>query len=245
MASCPPGFVRYRLKQGDTLHRLARIHSTTVYDILSANPEIDPDYLRVGQSICIPKKSPGQIPASRRRTAIGLPELELRNTWRVLWEQHVAWTRMTIISDVFGLPDLSFVAGRLLYNAQDMAVVIRRFYGDLAANTFKELMTAHLLIAIDLVNAAKAGDAAAVVEAEKRWYGNADDIAGFLAHLNPYWPQDAVKTMLYHHLALTKKEAEAILAGEYNLSIQLYDRIEQQALEMADAFAEGIIKQFA
>ncbi|MFZ5973784.1 MAG: LysM peptidoglycan-binding domain-containing protein [Bacillota bacterium] len=245
MPSCPPGFVRYQLKQGDTLYRLAQSYSTTVHDIRNANPGIDPDYLRVGQIICVPKKPSARMAAgSARQMAVGFPELELRNTWRTLWEQHVAWTRMTILSDVFGLPDLSFTAGRLLRNPQDMALVMRRFYGDFAANTFKELMTNHLLIAIDLVNAAKAGNAAAASEAEKRWYANADDIAYFLAHLNPNWPQDAIKTMLYQHLSLTKKEAEAIRKGEYNLSIQLYDRIEQQALEMADAISAGIAKQF-
>ncbi|MEQ8155984.1 MAG: hypothetical protein ABRQ25_14030 [Clostridiaceae bacterium] len=41
-------------------------------------------------------------------------ELELSNKIRELWEQHTAWTRATIVSLVFSLPDVDFVTNRLL-----------------------------------------------------------------------------------------------------------------------------------
>jgi len=48
------GSVPYTIKAGDTLAAIARIYGTTVQDIINANPDIDPYYLRVGQQICIP-----------------------------------------------------------------------------------------------------------------------------------------------------------------------------------------------
>lgn len=51
---CPTGSVPYTIKAGDTLAAIARIYGTTVQDIINANPDIDPYYLRVGQQICIP-----------------------------------------------------------------------------------------------------------------------------------------------------------------------------------------------
>lgn len=51
---CPTGSVPYTTKAGDTLAAIARIYGTTVQDIINANPDIDPYYLRVGQQICIP-----------------------------------------------------------------------------------------------------------------------------------------------------------------------------------------------
>lgn len=56
------------------------------------------------------------------------------NDNRSLWEEHVAWTRMAIISLVFNLPDVNFVVARLLKNATDMGEMIRPLYGDAAAN---------------------------------------------------------------------------------------------------------------
>lgn len=32
-------------------------------------------------------------------------QVDLRNHFRMLWEQHDVWTRSTIVSLVFGLPD--------------------------------------------------------------------------------------------------------------------------------------------
>lgn len=48
-----PGFL-YTIRAGDTLYSLARRYNTSVEAIMSANPGIDPNSLRVGQIICIP-----------------------------------------------------------------------------------------------------------------------------------------------------------------------------------------------
>jgi hypothetical protein len=171
-------------------------------------------------------------------------QLALHNAWRALWKQHVFWTRMTIISAAHDLPDLPQVSARLLRNAPDMGALMRRYYGDSIAAGFTELIRQHLLIAIDLVSAAKKGDTAAAAAAEKAWYANADDIAVFLSSINPYWPQQQVRDMFYTHLALTKAEAVAILSGEHQKSIEIYDQIERQIRDMADMFTYGMVRQF-
>ncbi|MNB81399.1 hypothetical protein D3C75_281790 [compost metagenome] len=161
-------------------------------------------------------------------------QVAFKNLTRTLWEQHVAWTRMAITSLVFGLPDTDAVLARLLRNATDMGNAIRPFHGDAAANTYSALIKDHLVIASDLVKAAKAGDSAAAAAAEKRWYENADQIIDFLTQLNPYFPKEQFRKMFYEHLAMTKEEAVTMLNKDYAASIRLYDRIEQEALMMAD-----------
>jgi len=105
-------------------------------------------------------------------------------------------------------------------------------------------LTSHLVIAAELVKAAKAGDAGAAADAEKRWYANADEIAVFLGSINPYWSMQQWQAMLREHLALTKSEAVNILTGKYAEGIAVFDQIEKQALEMADVMVNGIIRQF-
>jgi len=102
----------------------------------------------------------------------------------------------------------------------------------------------HLVIAAEIVKAAKIGDNKKLADAEKRWYENADEIAAFLSTINPYWSQNNWKTMLYEHLKMTKSEAVNILTNNYEKSIMDYDEIEKQALKMADIMAEGIARQF-
>jgi hypothetical protein len=161
-------------------------------------------------------------------------QLEFKKEMRTLWEQHVAWTRMTIISLVFGLPDTDDVVARLLQNAPDMGNLIKPFYGAAVADAYSALIKEHLVIASELVKAAKAGDTAAAAAAEKRWYANADQIVEFLSRLNPYFPKEEFRKMFYKHLAMTKAEAVTMLQQDYKASIKLYDQIEREALIMAD-----------
>ncbi|UNK21310.1 acetylglutamate kinase [Paenibacillus sp. N3/727] len=189
---------------------------------------------------------PNQYPTyfTTRSKCISEAQVDLMNYMRLLWEQHVAWTRMAIISIVFNLPDIDVVLARLLQNAPDMGNALKPFYGESIAITYSNLIKEHLVIAAELVKAAKAGDTKAVADAEKRWYSNADEIVVFLSHINPYIPKEEFRKMFYEHLALTKAEAVAMLNKDYKLSVQLYDRIELEALEMADMISEAIIKQF-
>jgi hypothetical protein len=162
---------------------------------------------------------------ARPYLGISTAEQTLSNHLRLLWEQHVYWTRMLMISIAFGLPDTEFVTNRLLRNPNDFEAALGPLYGkDIAAN-FAELLTNHLKIGADLVKAAKAGNNAAAADAERRWYANADQIAAYLGSINPYWSAQEWQKMLYDHLAMTQTEAVEILNQRYADSISMFDDI--------------------
>ncbi|GGA88786.1 hypothetical protein GCM10008025_34280 [Ornithinibacillus halotolerans] len=179
-------------------------------------------------------------------------EVDYRNDNRSLWEEHVAWTRMAIISLTFNLPDIDEVLARLLKNAVDMGNMIRRLYGDEVATTYSRLIQEHLLIAADLVKAALRGDSKAALrgdskaaeEAERKWYQNADEISEFLSQVNPYISESEFRKMFYEHLELTKQEAIHMINKEYKKDIEVYDQIEKQAREMADAISDAMVKHY-
>ena len=108
------------------------------------------------------------------------PASDLQNVMRALWEQHVEWTRMAIISAVENIADVDLVTKRLLRNPSDFAAVLTPYYGAEKAAGFEKLFREHLVIADQLVKAAKAGDKKAADDAEKRWYENADMIARYM-----------------------------------------------------------------
>ena len=58
--TCPVGSFAYTVKQGDTLYQLAITYNTTVQAIMNLNPGLDPNNLRIGQVICIPRTSPSE-----------------------------------------------------------------------------------------------------------------------------------------------------------------------------------------
>ena len=170
--------------------------------------------------------------------------VSLNSKIRVLWEQHVYWTRMVILGIVFHSPDLEQTTARLLRNATDFGRVFRCFYGSTIGNEIEHLIRDHLVIAAELVKAAKAGDTRTAARAEKKWYENADEIVNFLRRINPYWNPKQMRDMWYEHLALTKQEAVDTLNNNYAASIATFNRIEKLALIMADEFSTGIIEQF-
>lgn len=172
-------------------------------------------------------------------------QLALRNDMRKLWEDHVTWTRLAIISLTTDSPDRDATVGRLLQNQDDIGDAIKPFYGDAAGEQLSGLLRDHILIAANLIAAAKAGDASAVADAQDRWTANADDIAAFLAAANPRsWPLADMKAMLHEHLALTTQEALARLHADWAADVAAYDEIHVQALGMADMLSKGIIQQF-
>jgi hypothetical protein len=175
---------------------------------------------------------------------ISKAEEHLNQEFRTLWEQHVAWTRMLIISIAEGLRDEKLVTDRLLRNPDDMAAVLNRYYGNAAAGRFRNLMRDHLVLAAQLVTEAKAGNAKAVADTEKKWYANADEIAAFQHSINPHWSEAVIRNMMHEHLRLTKAEAVQRLSKKYQSDISTFDRIERQALGMADDYTRGIVRQF-
>ncbi|MDF2564585.1 MAG: hypothetical protein K0Q53_980 [Massilibacillus sp.] len=177
------------------------------------------------------------------RLCFNSSKLFARDHFRLLWEQHVYWTRLTIISLIGNLPNLKQTTDRLLRNASDFTQLFKRYYKDRDAMEFGYLIKEHLLIAAELISAAKSNDQSLAENAEARWYHNADEIVCFLNHINPNWTKQSMQSMWYKHLALTKEEAVAHLKKEYRKDILIFDQIEKEALLMADSFSNGIIKQ--
>jgi hypothetical protein len=170
--------------------------------------------------------------------------VEFHQQMRKLWEDHITWTRLYIVSAVAELPDLDATAGRLLQNQADIGAAVATFYGDDAGAALTELLRQHILIAGDLVAAAKAGDDAEVTTQSDLWYANADEIAQFLADANPAWTFETLSQMMRTHLDQTLAEATARLTADWDADIAAYDEIHLHILAMADALADGIIEQF-
>ncbi|MFY9587367.1 MAG: hypothetical protein WAT66_07935 [Actinomycetota bacterium] len=188
----------------------------------------------------------GERPAAKEAKKVTKADpADLRTAMRKLWEDHVTWTRLYIVSAAAGLKDQQVTAERLLKNQDDIGNAIKPYYGDAAGAQLTALLRDHILTAADLVAAAKAGQTAKVETEKTAWYANADEIAAFLAKANPtYWPQTAISHHMKMHLDLTLDEAVAQLQGKWSDSVVAYDRIHDAILVMSDDLANGIIAQF-
>jgi hypothetical protein len=170
---------------------------------------------------------------------------EFQDEMRKLWEDHITWTRLAIVSFVDDLSDLDATVGRLLRNQTDIGDAIKPFYGDEAGEQLTKLLEDHINGAVDLLAAAKAGDQPQVKKASAAWYRNGNQIADFLSGANPdNWPRDEMRSMMRTHLDQTLDEAVQRLEGDHEAEVRTYDEIHTHILEMADALTDGILAQF-
>jgi hypothetical protein len=175
-------------------------------------------------------------------------QVAFHDAMRKLWEDHVTWTRLAIVTFAAGYDGFGATAARLLQNQVDIGDAIKPFYGDAAGAQLTALLHDHITIAVEILQAAKAGDTDAFNEANAGWYANANDIADFLSAANPqFWPNDMMRADMKTHLDQTLAEAAHELAGDpdgYAASVSDYEDIHAHILAMADVLSSGLIGQF-
>jgi hypothetical protein len=177
--------------------------------------------------------------------ALTQKQVALRGDMRRLWEDHITWTRLAIISLTTDSPDTQATVGRLLRNQTDIGNAVKPFYGSAAGNELTRQLRNHILIAADVIAAARAGDAEKLADAQARWTRNGDDIASALHSVNPrYWKLAVMKAEMRMHLKLTTDEVVARLHQDWNADVAAYDRVHRHALHLSDLLSDGLVRQF-
>jgi hypothetical protein len=172
------------------------------------------------------------------------PAEPVRLALRKLWSDHVFWTRAYIIAAVDDRPEAGAAAERLLKNQDDIGAAIVPYYGQAAGAQLTALLKDHIMIAVDLVDAAKKGDNDAFGKHDQRWTDNIGQIARFLAGANPFWPENDVLDLLALHLKLTKDETVARLQKNWAADIKAFDDIFNEIIVLSDALHDGLMAQF-
>lgn len=170
--------------------------------------------------------------------------LTMHVNMRQLWEDHIIYTRNFIISSIANLEDTEKIAERLLKNQDDIGNAIKPIYGDDAGKKLTLLLKDHILIAAEIIKAAKMGDNDKVFVEQNKWRKNAVEIADFLSTANPNWPKSRLVDMLYKHLDLTTAEVTSRLKKDWSADLLAYEVGHEHMLMFSDVLTYGIIKQF-
>jgi hypothetical protein len=188
---------------------------------------------------------PGHHGHGRGFTPRNAAQVAFHDAMRKLWEDHVTWTRLAIVTFADGSAGFDATAARLLQNQVDIGDAVKPFFGDEAGTQLTGLLRTHILIAVEILQAAKAGDTDAFNEASDRWYANANDIADFLSAANPrFWPRARLRADMRTHLDQTLTEAANELAGDYAASVADYEHVHLHILDFADTLSSGLIRRF-
>jgi hypothetical protein len=171
--------------------------------------------------------------------------ITVRLDWRALWPDQVTWTRSYIVSVLSDLDDVEVVERKLVQNQEQVGNAIAPYYGGLAGHRLAAVLREHIVIAVEIIRAAKAHDARALATAQDRGRKNADALANLLNRArNPFWDKPALQAMFYKHLEYVTMQVDYRLKQDWAAEIRAYDDGLQHVLLIADMLAEGLVQQF-
>jgi hypothetical protein len=152
---------------------------------------------------------------------------------------------MVIVSFVGNLPNLTAEEQVLLQNQVDIGNAVKPYYGAAAGNKLTGLLKAHILGAVTVLEAAKAGDQRKLASAEAAWSANGRQIADFLHAADPrFLSSSAARKMMAVHLQQVIGQAVDELQGNYAADARAFGPYIEHILHMADMISAGIIRQF-
>jgi hypothetical protein len=185
--------------------------------------------------------SPAHTESARRAAAA---DLELRQELRRLWSDHVIWMRGFIVSTAADLPDAQAASERLQKNQEEIGACVGRYYGRAMGDQLAALLKEHVWSTVEFLRAMKAGDEGAESRAEERGQRNAAQIADFLSQANPNWSRGRLYDLLTDRLMHVRDEIDERVSANWSGDVKAFDASRKQALRLADAFSDGIIRQY-
>jgi hypothetical protein len=130
----------------------------------------------------------------------------------------------------------------LLTTMESTAEALEPHIGEDAAKELQHLLRHHVLIAVELLSAARSGHIERFKKEDERWIASASEIAAFLSSVNQNWARDVLDRHLQLLVQLTKDEAVARIAGSSRVDLQTYDAIHEEAMAIADLLEEGLAR---
>lgn len=242
-----PSKIQYVIDQNDNLYQLSRYYQTTVPEILTLNPNIDPYDLQAGSSITI---CPGDQFVSNScdpNPPVCPNPIIQRNLYSSMlqaWLQHAYWTRLLLVSTTNTLNDENHTMSRALQTPADITKVFTNYYSPATVNIIEQLLAEHMRIESEIITAIRDEEAERIEALSKRWHQNADHMAETFGNINPFYNTEDVRHMIYEHLRLSIQEMNMQLSNDYEASIEAFTEVEQSIIRMSHYFSSGIISQF-
>ncbi len=173
------------------------------------------------------------------------PVAEMKKAVRDLWVGHIFWIRHVVSNSAANNQEKrDSVEKEVWENAKQIASTITPFYGEAVSQEFLNLLNINY-------GAIKAYSEATVTRDKRRQHAalarlgsNADDIADFLSHLNPYLQKDIIRGLIEAHSAHHILQINQYKEKEYAPPMANWPMMRQHAYVIADTLTTALVKQF-
>ena len=170
---------------------------------------------------------------------------EMSQALRDLWVGHIFWVRHVVSNNAANNQEVRDAAEKeVVANAKHIAHTMTPFYGEAASQKFLSLLDINYGAVRAYSEATVEGDTRRQHAALARLESNADEIAEFLSHLNPYLQKDIIRGLIAAHSAHHVLQINQYKAKEYAPIGATWPMMRQHVYVIADTFTAALVKQF-
>ena len=170
---------------------------------------------------------------------------ELQQNLRDLWVGHIFWVRHVASNNTADNQQMRDAAEKeVVANAKQIAHAMTPFYGEAASQKFLSLLDINYGAVRAYSEAPVAGHTRRQHAALARPESNADEIADFLSHLNPYLQKDIVRSLITTHGAHHVLQINQYKAKDYAPLGATWPMMRQHIYVIADTLTTALAKQF-
>jgi hypothetical protein len=183
--------------------------------------------------------------AAAPQVPFNIKTVDLQLVLRDLWVGHAFWVRNVVLYTRFGNAQAAKAAEeQVVKNARSIADAVIPYYGSEAADKLYGLLAGHYGAVKEYMNATFKRQAGAQKNALAALNSNAVEIADFLSSANPNWPKDTLVSLLSSHVEDHVNQINDIAKRNLTDEAQVWQSMLQNVYTIADALAQGIVKQF-
>ncbi|RPH75820.1 MAG: hypothetical protein EHM80_15665 [Nitrospiraceae bacterium] len=170
---------------------------------------------------------------------------EMQQTLRDLWVGHIFWVRHVVSNIATNDPaERNAAEKEVVANTKQIANTMTPFYGEAASEKLYRLLDGNIGAVQEYSEATVAGDKQQQDAALAHLASNADEIADFLSHLNPYLQKDIVRGLIATHGAHHVLQINQYKTKDYAPLGATWPMMRQHVYVIADTMTTALAKQF-
>ena len=170
---------------------------------------------------------------------------EMQQTLRDLWVGHIFWVRHVVSNIATNDPEERDAAEKeVVANTKQIASTMTPFYGEAASEKLFSLLDLNISAVREYSEATVAENKQQQDAALAHLASNADEIANFLSHLNPYLHKDTVRSLVATHGAHHVLQINQYKTKDYAPLGATWPMMRQHIYVIADTLTTALAKQF-
>lgn len=160
---------------------------------------------------------------------------------RIIWRDLATWLRAYIASKDGGLGDVEAIWEKINELLLKSSSIFSLAFGEQVAEQYLSLLINYINTLDSLIDAQVNEDTNAESEYTKQLYKNSDEMAAFLADLNPFWIEDKWKNLFYQFNQRTIEQSATFLNKDFKRNVDIFDSILNLTSVIGDYFSRGIL----